>query len=146
MADLKNFKLHRPIDPSDPGFTIPGARLRWLSGRVQEVSESKGYWTIIRKSQLDKKLVEHIQNAYPGAFADGDTVRRGSSELVLAYCDLDAANRLETEKLVKAKEQQTRSRIMPKQEYVGSKDYAKIEQYEESASTIPRQFLNKNEE
>lgn len=144
--DFKNFKKHRPVDPSDPGFTIPGARLRWISGRVRERSSTSQYWVPLRKSKMSKELVEHIENCFPNAFSDGETVRRGSGELILAYCPLENADRLREELNSKAKEQQTKTRIMPKQEYVGKRDYAKIEQYEEGASTIPRHFLKKEEE
>lgn len=143
--DLKIFKTHRPKDTSDPGFTIPGARLRWISGRVRETGDSTALWTIFRKSKLDKKLVDHIENCYPGAFADGDTIRRGSGELVLAYTTEDMA--LGHRKYLdgKSKDQSASARLLPKQEYIGKKDYAKITNSEESASSIPSQFLKNKE-
>lgn len=142
-VDLKSFKKHRPTDPSDPGFTIPGARLRWISGRVRERSDSSGLWITFRKEKMPKELIEHVENHYPGAFSSGDTVRRGNGELVLAYTDvaLAANHRKEIDKATR--DQSSRARIMPSQENVGKRDYAKIEEYEESAGSIPSQFLNK---
>jgi hypothetical protein len=144
--DIKAFKKHRPVDTSDPGFSIPGARLRWLSGRVRETSSTSQMWVPLKKSRLPKDLVEHIEQCFPNAFADGETIRRGSGELILAYCTEDHAAKHRQELDFKAKEQQTRTRVMPKQEYVGKRDYAKIETYEGEASSIPRHFLKKDEE
>lgn len=144
--DIKSFKKHRPVDPSDPGFTIPGARLRWISGRVRERSSTSQLWTPLRKSSLPKDLVQHIENCFPNAFSEGETVRRGSGELILAYCPTAQAEALRAELDGKAKEQQSKARVMPKQEYVGKRDYAKVETYEEGASTIPRHFLKNQEE
>lgn len=146
-VDLKNFKTYRPVDPSDPGFEIVGARLRWVSGRARENNTyTSMYWVPVRKSQLPKELVAHIERVYPNAFADGDTIRRGGGELTLAYCDHETARRLERENVERSREQQTPHRVMPKQEYVGKRDYAKLTEYEESASSIPRQFLKGQKE
>lgn len=80
---MSKFKLHRPLDTSDPGFTIPGKTLRWVSGRVAE-NRANRPWMVIKKSDLTPELVKHIENSNPGAFAHGDTIRRG--DLVLAAC------------------------------------------------------------
>lgn len=144
--DFKKYKTHRPVDSSDPGFEIPGARLRWVSGRVREVSETSMMWSPVTKDKLEPKLVEHIERCYPGAFSQGNTIRRGSGELILAFMTNEVAERHQQELQIKSKEQQTRTRIMPKQEYVGKRDYAKIDKYEGEASSIPRQFLKKDEE
>jgi len=144
-VDLKNFKKHRPTDPSDPGFTIPGAKLRWISGRVRERSDSSGLWIPLRKDKMPKDLVEHVEIHYPGAFSAGDTVRRGNGELILAYASVDQAAQHRAYLNQQNKDQMTRARVMPHQENVGGKnDFARISEYEESAGSIPSQFLNKN--
>jgi len=140
--DFKNFKKHRPTDPSDPGFTIPGAKLRWISGRVRERSDSSGLWIPLRKEKMPKELVEHIENCYPGAFSAGDTVRRGSGELILAYASVEQVKNQRKYIDTATRDQMSRARIMPNMTDVGNKkDFAKIEEYEESASSIPSQFL-----
>lgn len=141
--DLKIFKTHRPTDSSDPGFTIPGAKLRWISGRVRERSDSSGLWIPLRKSAMPKELVTHIDNHYPGAFSEGDTIRRGSGELILAYSSVEAANKHRAELNQRSIEQASRAKIMPKQEAIGRNDFAKITEYEAEASSIPSQFLGK---
>lgn len=144
--DFKNFKVHRPVDPSDPGFTVPGVRFRWNSGRVRERSDSTGIWSLVRKNNLPKDLVEHIQNRYPGAFREGDTIRRGDSELVLAYAKTEVVQEHRKYLDSLSKDQASRAKIMPRQEHIpGGKDFAKITDYEESASSIPSQFLNKKQ-
>lgn len=76
------FRKHTPVDRSDPGFTIAGKTLRWLSGKVSENNPGRP-WVILRKTDLSKDVLDHIERHHPGAFAHGDTVRRG--ELVLGY-------------------------------------------------------------
>lgn len=145
MSDFKNFKIRSYKDASDPGFEVPGVRFRWISGKVRERSSTSGLWIPLRKSKIPKELVDHVERRYPGAFADGDTVRRGNGELVLAYSTAEEANkhRKELDKL--ANEQASRARIMPRQEDVGTKnDFARITDYEAEASSIPSQFLGKN--
>lgn len=139
--DFKTFQTHRPIDPTDPGFSIPGVKMRWISGRVRERSPSSQIWMPLRKDKLPPKLVEHIENCFPNAFSDGNTIRRGSGELILAYAPVDRVSEHRTYLDSLSKEQTSKVRIMPKQEHIGTKDYAKITDYEESASTVPSQFL-----
>lgn len=139
------FKIHAPKDPSDPGFSIPGAKLRWISGRVRESSGTSQMWIPLRKEKLPKALIDHVQNCFPNAFSDGSTIRRGSGELILAYSteDVVAKHRKYLDSL--ASEQVSRARLMPKSQDDNGRyknDYAKIETYEEGASSIPRQFLN----
>lgn len=146
--DIKQFKKHMPVDVSDPGFSIPGARLRWISGRVRERSDTSGMWIPLRKSQLPKELVTHIENCYPNAFGDGDTIRRGSGELILAIADTQQVAKHQKHLQVLASEQAARAKLVPKAQEDGGKyknDYAKVEEYEEGASTIPRNFLKKEQ-
>lgn len=140
--DTKKFTAHRPVDPSDPGFVIPGAKLRWISGRVRETSSSSGIWKALKKSELSEKLVAHIEDHYPGAFSHGDTIRRGNGELILAYAPLEAVAKHRAYLDQENRNQSSKARIMPNQEDVGHKnDFAKLETYEKSASSIPSQFL-----
>lgn len=147
-VEFKNFKTHRAVDPSDPGFEIPGIKLRWTSGIHREViSESGNLWIPIRKDKLPKELADHIERRYPNAFSDGSTIRRGAGgELTLSYCPIE--NAIEHRKFLnqKASEQKNRSRFTADQTRIGSNDFAKVTDYEESASSIPRHFLNKNKE
>lgn len=83
MSDIK-FNTHRPADSSDPGFTLPGRKLRWVNGRVSENNPGRP-WVVIRKSELPKELVAHIERHLPNAFKDGDVMRRG--DLILGYAD-----------------------------------------------------------
>lgn len=147
-VDFKNFNKHRPVDPSDVGFTIPGVKLRWTSGRHREaVAESGMLWTPVRKDTLPKELIEHIERHYPNAFSEGNTIRRGAgAELTLSYCSLESARDHRKYLDQKAAEQKNRARFTADQTKIGMNDYAKVTDYEESASAIPRQFLNKNKE
>lgn len=76
------FKTHKPIDRADPGFEIPGKKLRWISPDISEVRGDRPF-QVLRKDELPAKLVEHISKFNPSAFSDGSTIRRG--KLVLAY-------------------------------------------------------------
>lgn len=143
--EFKNFKTHRPLDPTDPGFSIPGVKLRWISGRVRETASTSSIWETFRKSKLPKDLVDHIQRHYPGAFAEGDTIRRGSGELVLAYCSDEMAKQHKKFLEMAASEQAQRARILPAQKDATKNDFSKITHYEESESTIPSQFLKKKD-
>lgn len=130
MADVK-FLKHKPVDRSDPGFTIPGHKIRWISGSVAENNPGRP-WVVIRKSKLDKELVEHLKDHNPFAFQEGDTIRRG--DLVLAYAPNDMAEELRNEIRQKAAEQEALVRRGPD---VGFRNgaYAKVEINEERDST-----------
>lgn len=90
MAKFTTFNKHRPIDPSDPGFTLPGVKLRWISGRVQEVYAGR-IWATLRKEDLPAELVKHIESMRPDAFQHGNTYRRYGTELILGYATEQAA-------------------------------------------------------
>ena len=144
--EIKTFKKHITVDASDPGFSIPGVKMRWISGRVRERSDTSHMWVPLRKDKLPKELVTHIENCYPNAFSDGNTIRRGSGELILAVADLEAMAKHKKYLASLASEQAARAKLVPKGQEDGGKyknDYAKVEEYEEGASTIPRNFLKK---
>jgi hypothetical protein len=141
MADLKKFTIERSSDPSNPGFRIPGVKFRWISGRVRETSQTGDLWRVLKKSDLHADLVKHIQQYKPGAFSEGDTIRRGNGELILAYAPVEEciAHRKRLDALTK--DQASRARITPKQEKIGPNDFTKLETYEGTEGSIPAQFL-----
>lgn len=144
MADLKVYKTHRVTDPSDPGFSIPGVKFRWVSGRVREGSASRDLWKVLRKSDISPKLVTHIESTRPNAFSEGDTIRRGNGELILAYAPFDEIDKHRKYLDALTKEQTSRARITPKQEKIGPNDFTKVETYEGTEGTIPAHFLGKD--
>lgn len=97
------FVKHRPVDRSDPGFTIPGHRLRWVSARVSE-NEPGRPWRPLRKSQLSKELQDHLETINPDVFAHGDTIRKG--DLVLALAHEDRAKELRKELNERSRDQE----------------------------------------
>jgi hypothetical protein len=105
MSEIKGYRTHRPIDPSDPGFEIPGHKLRWLSGAVSELNPGR-IWQIIRKNDLNPDLLKHIVRHNPGAFSSGDTIRKG--DLVLSYAPNDLVKEVRRELDVRASEAEGR--------------------------------------
>lgn len=87
--EIKDYKTHRPIDRTDPGFTIPGFKLKWISTKVSENNPGR-CWAVLRKDKMPKELLNHIEDSNPGAFAGGDTIRRG--DLVLAFARKEAVD------------------------------------------------------
>jgi hypothetical protein len=103
--NAKDFRTHKPVDRTDPGFTIAGHTLRWINGRVAENSPGRP-WTVIQKEDLTPEILKLLTRSIPGAFNNGNTVRRG--DLVLAYCPADLAKEHRQELNRLAKEQQKR--------------------------------------
>lgn len=103
MSKITEFKPHKVVDRSDPGFTIPGRTLRWVSGKVSELSPGRP-WAVIRKADLPPDLLKHLLGVNPDAFANGDTIRRG--DLVLAYTTVERAEALRKEKRQAAMDQE----------------------------------------
>lgn len=110
MSKEVEYKRHRPADRSDPGFTIPGKKLRWVSATVSENNPGR-IWAVIRRQDLPKDLVSHIVVHNPNAFSQGETIRRG--DLVLAYASHEAASELRSEKVELAQEQEQRVKSLP---------------------------------
>lgn len=106
------FKTHRPVDTADPGFEIPGRKLRWISSRVSENNPGRP-WVVIKKSELPDLLVKHIEGRNPSAFAHGDTYRRG--DLVLAYGRVDEVKEYRKEIDEKARDLQRSVNIAPRE-------------------------------
>lgn len=92
MADNKNtqsggpFTTHRPADNSDPGFAVPGKRLRWLSGAVEDRRAGR-IWESVKVSSLPEALQKYLKEKFARNIKD-DNVRRG--DLVLSWASIDA--------------------------------------------------------
>lgn len=140
------FKTHRPSDATDPGFTIPGLKFRWVSGRVRESQSSSALWSSFKKNEMPEKLVEYVSRLYPNTFSSGETIRRGSGELVLCYAKREEIEAHRKILDAEAKEQSSRSRLLSNQEKIGKgekdykNDFSKVTDYEDEAGTIPSQF------
>jgi len=126
------YTLNTPLDNSDPGFTLPGKKLRWLSGKVAENSPARP-WVILRKDKLEKGLIEHIEKYNPSAFSHGDTIRRG--ELVLAYADVAAVEFHAKNLKERALDQERSIRVAPDARDFSGKQRLKIEVSDESDVT-----------
>lgn len=127
MSSLE-FKKHTSKDTADPGFEIPGRKLRWISARIAENSPGRP-WMVIRKSELPVELVKHIEGRNPNAFAHGDTFRRG--DLILAYGDVDAVKEYKREIQEKALDLQRSVKFAPDIKNPDGSPRAKVEINEE---------------
>lgn len=86
VKEETEYKTHRPMDQLDPGFTLKGRKLYFISAKKTENTPGRP-WEIVRKKDLPPKLVEHIKRTNPRAFTDqDDTYRVG--DLVLAMAPL----------------------------------------------------------
>lgn len=103
VTKAAGFKKHAPVDSSDPGFTIPDKKLRWVSGKVSERNVGR-VWVVVKQSSLPKEIVEHLSNYNPTLIASGDVIRRG--DLVLAQASNEAVAQVKQEKLAEARAQQ----------------------------------------
>lgn len=82
------FERVRARDKSDPGFRLPGKKLRWISAKQTELNMDRP-WAVLRRSMLPAELLQSLENANPGISSQGDTIRRG--EMTLAYASEEAA-------------------------------------------------------
>lgn len=139
---IKTFVKHRPVDRSDPGFTIPGHTLRWISGRVSENNPGR-IWMILRKSELPPDLIKYLEQHHPGAFREGDTIRRG--DLVLSYASESFHKDYKAEKVAAAKELQQSLKRTPKMEF---NQTAAVTDYETSkvSNEMVERFRKSNKE
>lgn len=140
MAKITSYKTHRPIDPSDPGFTLPGTRLRWVSGRISETYQGR-IWKVLRKSELPPELVKHIESTRPDAFAHGDTLRRYGTELTLAYATEEAA--LAHKRELKDASRELKSRINVAPQARDQKGRQTSEVFESSLSDATSEMINR---
>jgi len=81
-----SFTTHRPVDNSDPGFAIPGKRLRWLSGGVEDRRVGR-IWESVKVSSLPQELQNYLKEKFARAIQN-DTVRRG--DLTLSWASVEA--------------------------------------------------------
>jgi hypothetical protein len=102
-----DIKTHRPLDTTDPGFSIVGYELRWLAPKVVENSPGRPFFVVSRDS-LPDKLTQEILRYNPFAFREGNTIRRG--DLVLAAVKTEHAEALRREKAEMAEALQARLR------------------------------------
>ena len=70
-----------PRDNSDPGFTLKGHTLRWLSGGV-EARRAPRFWQPLKMSNIPKELQAKFKEKLR-SLVDGDTIRR--RDLVLSF-------------------------------------------------------------
>lgn len=79
------FSKGQPKDNSDPGFTLKGHVLRWVSGGV-EARRAPRFWQPLKLSHIPKELHQEFQTKMR-SMIDGDTIRR--RDLVLAFAKED---------------------------------------------------------
>lgn len=106
------FVRHVPRDPSDPGFTIPGYQLRWVSGRVNESNPGRA-WIPLKKSQMPADFVKFSEDRMHDGNKEGDTIRRGGGELVLCYASDEDASDVKAQIAQKARGQEQVLRERP---------------------------------
>lgn len=94
-------KRHRPTDTLDPGFTIDGMKLRWISSRREEDHFGR-IWLPLRREQLEDETVKAMEREAYGIWSGGSTIRRG--DLVLAYAPIKEVEELRAEKAELAQE------------------------------------------
>jgi hypothetical protein len=75
-----DIQTHKPTDDTDPGFTLKGHKLRWVSGAVESRRSGRA-WVPLKVSALPKEIVKKLQDSNPSWFREGDTIRRGDTVL-----------------------------------------------------------------
>lgn len=142
---VEKFNKHRPVDTSDPGFTIPGYKLRWINGKVAENNPGR-IWAVLRKGDFPNELVKHLTDHNPGAFTQGDTIRRG--DLVLACASREAAAKRDAELAEMARDQEYLVKRAPAIVDQHGRNRAKVEVNEERDVTdmMIEKFKKQNEE
>lgn len=77
--------FHKAVDHVDPGFSIRGHKLRWVSGAVESRRAGR-MWRTLKLSHLSKEAQAKFKEINP-TWEDGDTIRRRG--LLLSYASLD---------------------------------------------------------
>lgn len=78
------FTIHRPTDTLDPGFTLKGKKLYFISAKKTENTPGRP-WEIIRKNNIPQALLEHVRRYNPTAFTEqNDSYRVGDLILAMA--------------------------------------------------------------
>lgn len=102
-------KFHRPVDPSDPGFTIRGMKIRWISGYVQSRKPWR-MWKTLKVSEMPKCEEWENWKQENSHVVDGDKIRRGDQTLSYAPTRVVEEKRRENRELQKTNESRTRSK------------------------------------
>lgn len=102
------FNKHRPKDPLDPGFSISGLRLKWMSPQKTE-DRAGGIWEILRPDTLPIEVLTEMKKN--NLFASGDTIR--NKELVLGFCTEEVHQEMRKEKQQLADDQLRRIKALP---------------------------------
>lgn len=97
------FQEHKPVDARDPGFSLPGYQLRWLSNGVHERRPER-IWMPITLSMLPDELVKKLKSKHPYWFRDsqGDTIRRRGD--VLSFAPLEEVKEVRKENAQKSQD------------------------------------------
>jgi len=75
--------IKEPKDDLDPGFEIPGYKMRWLAKEVQQRRATR-IWRVIHVHELHPEIQEHLRAYNPYAISEGDTIRRGRGTVLAA--------------------------------------------------------------
>jgi hypothetical protein len=105
-----DFEFHRPVDNTDPGFSIKGCKLRWLSASV-EVRRAARIWMPLKLSMMPEKVQGRLKEYQPRWFGEGDTVRK--KDMTLAFAPIDQVEELrrDIKKTQKLNESVLRGRV-----------------------------------
>lgn len=75
--------IHRAVDDTDPGFSLKGYKLHWVSAMVESRRAGR-MWVPLKLSALPAKAVVKLKESNPSWFnSTGDVIRR--RDLVLSY-------------------------------------------------------------
>lgn len=104
MVKFTKFTEHQPVDVRDPGFKLPGFKLRWLGPELHERRTGR-IWFPIRVSMLPQELLAKLKAKNPFWFEqmEGDTIRRRGD--VLSFAPIDEVQQLRKELDEKTKAQ-----------------------------------------
>lgn len=102
------FSKHRPKDPLDPGFSLTGYKLKWMSPHKTE-DRAGGIWETLHLTNVPEELKKVMKQN--NLFAKGDTIR--NNELVLGVCSEDVHAEMRQEKKSLAEEQLRRIKNNP---------------------------------
>lgn len=102
------FTKHRPKDPLDPGFSLSGYRLKWMSPQKTE-DRAGGIWETLQLESIPSELKDVMKKN--NLFAKGNTIR--NNELVLGFCSEEAHQEMRKEKQALAEDQLKRIRNVP---------------------------------
>ena len=93
---FSKYTEHRPADARDPGFALPGYKLRWLGADLHE-RRSHRIWYPLNVSMLPDDLLKKLKSKNPFWFQDmaGDTIRRRGD--VLGFAPINEVDEIKKE-------------------------------------------------